>query len=287
MVGSALRMRRVSSAPAAFFVPIGKTSGLSPGEFIMPGPKTKDEHPLANILINVLIPVMALDHLSKNPEKLGAKFWHVGPGWAMAIALALPLGYGIWHFMQTRKLNFFSGIGLVSILLTGGVTLYLWNADGTVKPDAGLLVGLKEALVPMMLGIAVLGSLKYGTPMLRVFIYNDNIFDIARIENRVAERSVESGYERLIATATKLFAASFFISAPLNIVFALWLFRDFDAGAADATETYNSIISRMTWTSLLVIGVPLAGFMFYTLMRLLKGLRELTGLEDKDLMHPR
>jgi len=27
--------------------------------------------------------------------------------------------------------------------------------------------------------------------------------------------------------------------------------------------------------------------MVYTLMRLLKGLRELTGLEDKDLMHPR
>lgn len=252
-----------------------------------PKPKQKEEHPLANILINVLIPVMALDHLSKNPEKLGAKLWHVGPGWAMAIALALPLGYGIWHFTQTRKLNFFSGIGLVSILFTGGLTLYLWNANGTVKPNAGMLVGLKEALVPFMLGVAVLGSLRFGTPMVRVFIYNDNLFDIARIENRIAERSAESAYQKLIAGATKLFAASFFISAPLNIVLALWLFRSFDANAADATETYNSIISKMTWAGLVVIGAPLAGLMVYILMRLLKGLRELTGLEDKDLMHPR
>ena len=60
-----------------------------------------------------------------------------------------------------------------------------------------------------------------------------------------------------------------------------------DANAADATETYNSIISKMTWAGLVVIGAPLVGFMVYTLMRLLKGLRELTGLEDKDLMHPR
>jgi hypothetical protein len=253
----------------------------------MPDPKTKQEHPLANILINVLIPVMALDHLSKNPEKAGAKFWHVGPGWAMAIALALPLGYGIWHFVQTRKLNFFSGIGLVSILLTGGVTLYLWNTNGTVKPNAGMLVGLKEALVPLMLGVAVLGSLRFGTPMLRVFIYNDGFFDITKIENRIAERSEEGGYKQLIANSTKLFASSFFISAPMNILLALWLFRDFDASAADATETYNSIISTMTWAGLAIIGLPLFGFMAFILMRLLKGLRQLTGLEEKDLMLPR
>lgn len=254
----------------------------------MSDPKAKppQEHPLANILINVLIPVMALDHLSKDPEA-GAKFWHVGPHWAMAIALALPLGYGIWHFVRTRKLNFFSGIGLVSILLTGGLTLYLWNDDNTVKPNAAILVGLKEALVPFMLGIAVLGSLRFGTPMLRVFIYNDSLFDIARIEQRIGERSEELRYQRLIAGATKLFAGSFFLSAPMNIALALWLFRNFDANGAGATGDYNKIISTMTWAGLVVIGVPLMAFMMFILMRLLKGLRELTGLDDKELMLPR
>lgn len=255
----------------------------------MPDTKPKQEHPLANILINVLIPVMALDHLSKDPEKLGdaAKFWHVGPQWAMAIALALPLGYGIWHFIKTRKVNFFSGVGLVSILLTGGLTLYLWNVDGTVKSNAGLLIGLKEALVPLMLGVAVLGSTRFGTPLLRVFLYNDNLFDIPKIEKRIEERSEEGRYQRLLGGATALFAGSFFLSAPMNIGLALWLFRNFDANAADATEKYNKIISTMTWSGLLVIGVPLMGILFLLLTRLIKGLRELTGLDDNELMLPR
>ncbi|WP_193213896.1 VC0807 family protein [Luteolibacter marinus] len=255
----------------------------------MPDPKPKQEHPLANILINVLIPVMALDHLSKDPERLGsaAKFWHIGPLWAMTVALALPLGYGLWHFAKTRKVNFFSGVGLVSILLTGGLTFYLWNADGTVKPNAGLLVGLKEAMIPLMLGIAVLGSLRFGTPLLRVFLYNDTLFDVPKIEAKIAERSEESGYKRLIDSATKLFAASFFISAPLNIGLALWLFRNFDASAADATEKYNKIISTMTWSGLLVIGLPLLGIIFVLFTRLIKGLRDLTGLEEKDVLLPR
>ncbi len=42
------------------------------------------EHPLANILINVVIPVLILSYLSKDPdlqERLGkvAQPWHIGP----------------------------------------------------------------------------------------------------------------------------------------------------------------------------------------------------------------
>jgi len=115
----------------------------------MSDPKPKQEHPLANILINVIIPVLVLSFLSKDPdlqEKLGkaVRPWHIGPIYAMIVALALPLGYGIWHFIQTRKPNFFSGLGLISIALTGGLTLYLWNPDGSVKPNAGLLFGIKD-----------------------------------------------------------------------------------------------------------------------------------------------
>ncbi len=50
------------------------------------------EHPLANILINVIIPVLILSFLSKDPalqEKLGkiARPWHIGPLKAMLLAL--------------------------------------------------------------------------------------------------------------------------------------------------------------------------------------------------------
>ena len=254
--------------------------------------KTAQEHPLANILINVIIPVLILSYLSKDPdlqEKLGkvAKPWHIGPLKAMVLALLLPLGYGAWHFVKTRKGNFFSALGLISVLLSGGLTLYLWNANGTVKPNAGILLGLKEGLIPLVLGVAILTSHRSSTPLIRVFLYNDTIFDIPKIERRIAEISAEREYQNLLLGATKLFAASFFISSVMNLVLAQWFFRGFDSTAIDALETYNAIVARLTGWGFAVIGVPILIFLFFTLKRLLKGLGALTGMKDDDLMLPR
>jgi hypothetical protein len=76
----------------------------------MATPNNTKEHPLANILINVIIPVLVLSYLSKDPllqEKLGkaVKPWHIGPLKAMILALAMPIAYGAWHFIKTRKGN--------------------------------------------------------------------------------------------------------------------------------------------------------------------------------------
>jgi hypothetical protein len=253
---------------------------------------TKDEHPLANILINVIVPVLILSLFSKDPalqEMLGkaVKPWHLGPVKAIIIALALPIGYGVWFFVKTRKPNFFSGLGLLSVILTGGLTLYLWNKDGTVKPDAGLLFGLKEAMIPLMLGIAILFSHRTANPLIRVFLYNDTLFDLPRIEGRIAELAAQSGYDKLLLGATRLFAASFFLSSLMNLGLAQWFFRGFDEKAIDALEVYNGIVAKITGWGFAVIGIPILIFLFFTLMRLLAGLRRLTGLQDNELMLPR
>jgi hypothetical protein len=254
--------------------------------------KTPKEHPLANILVNVIVPVLILSYLSKDPdlqERLGkiARPWHIGPLWAMICALALPLGYGAWFYLKTRKGNFFSALGLVSVLLSGGLTVYLWNKNGTVKPNAGLLFGLKEALIPLVLGVAILTSHRSATPLIRVFLYNDSIFDIPKIENRVTEISAQTDYERLLHRATQLFAASFFLSSLMNLGLAQWFFHGFDSQAIDALETYNTIIAKLTGWGFAVIGVPIMIFLFFTLRCLLKGLRNLTGMKDDELMLPR
>ncbi|MES2474577.1 MAG: VC0807 family protein [Verrucomicrobiota bacterium] len=254
--------------------------------------KPAQEHPLANILINVIIPVLILSYLSKDPalqEKLGkvVRPWHIGPLWGMILALALPLGYGVWHYLKTRKGNFFSALGLISVLLSGGLTLYLWNADGTVKPNAGLLFGIKEALVPLVLGVAILMSHRSPTPLIRVFLYNDTIFDIPRIEKRVEEIGAQDGYERVLLGATRLFATSFFLSSVMNLILAQWFFRSFDSTAIDALENYNAIIGRVTGWGFAVIGVPILAFLFFTLKKLLAGLEKLTGLTEEQLMLPR
>ncbi|NQW99208.1 hypothetical protein HQ447_01020 [bacterium] len=254
--------------------------------------KAPQEHPLANILINVIIPVLILSYLSKDPElqeRLGkvARPWHIGPLNAMICALVMPFGYGVWHYLKTRKGNFFSALGLVSVLLSGGLTLYLWNANGTVKPNAGLLFGIKEALIPLVLGVAILTSHRSASPLIRVFLYNDSIFDIVKIENRVSEISAQADYNRLLLGATQLFATSFFISSLMNLALAQWFFLGFDATAIDALEKYNSIIASVTGYGFLVIGVPILFFLFFTLRRLLKGLGKLTGFNDDELMLPR
>jgi hypothetical protein len=255
----------------------------------MPDTKPKQEHQFANLLINVLLPVLVLSLMSKDPEiqmKLGkaVKPWHIGPLAAMIVALAPPLGYGIWHFIQTKKANVFSALGFISVLLTGGLTLYLWNADGTVKPNAGLLFGIKEASIPLVLAFAVIASHRSENSLIRAFLYNDSIFDIEKIERCVAEREVQGGYDKLLLRATLFFAGSFIPSALLNLGLALWFFRDFDASAVDALETYNGTIAKLTGWGFLVIGLPVMLILVMLIFRLRAGLRTLTGLKDDELM---
>ncbi len=99
--------------------------------------------------------------------------------------------------------------------------------------------------------------------------------------------SAQVAYDRLLLGATRLFAASFFLSSLMNLGLAQWFFRGFDATAIDALENYNAIIARITGWGFAVIGVPILIFLFFTLRRLLKGLGTLTGFKDEELMLPR
>jgi hypothetical protein len=258
----------------------------------MPSPKNSQEHPLVNILINVLIPVLALSYLSKDPEFQQAigkvvRPWHIGPHKALVVALIFPIGYGVWHFAKTRKPNFFSALGFISVLLTGGLTLFLWNKDGTVKPHADILFGLKEASIPFVLGLAVIGSHYTSNPLLRLFIYSDSFFDIPKIERRVDEIDGRERYQKILFQATLMFAASFFISTVLNFGLSLYFLGDLDHAAANARELYNERVAKLTGWGFAVIGVPILVFLFFTLRRLLKSLSTLTSFNDEELMLPR
>lgn len=283
--------RTAGKSCVAFWVFLGFDPRVIP-DLLMSKQTTHQEHPLANILVNVLIPVLVLSYLSKDPElqeRLGksARFWHIGPVKAIIVALALPLGYGIWHFVKKRQFNFFSGLGLFSVLLTGGLTLYLWNPDGSVKEHAGILFGLKEAAIPLALGFGVFLSRRSATPLLQVFLYNDAIFDIPKIEKRIDENDRLPAYRLLLDQANLLFAGSFFLSAGLNLLLALWFFRGFDRTSVEALQVYNGIIGKLTGWGFAVIGVPLLVILFFILKRLLNGLSELTGLKDEELLLPR
>lgn len=248
------------------------------------------ENPLTNILVNVLIPVIALGKLSKDPSLVDEpKFYHLGPMWALAVALAFPIGYGVWFLIKHKKLNFFSVLGLVSVLLTGGLTLFLWNEDGSVDASAPILFGLKEASIPFVLGLAVFASHWTKNPLLNTFLYNDQIFDMKRINTKIAENSNQEPYSKLLFKCTLIFAGSFLISTVLNFFLAQYFLGPdkVDYNAENARELYNKAVGSITWVGFLVIGLPIMGFLIGCMLFLLKGLRGLTGLENDELMLPR
>ncbi|MEM6911036.1 MAG: VC0807 family protein [Verrucomicrobiota bacterium] len=248
-----------------------------------PPRSTQQENPLANILINVLIPVVALSFLSKEEGKV----WQIGPVWGMAVAIAMPLGYGLWDFIKQRKLNPFSILGFVSVLLSGGITLYVWKDDGTIDGNAALLFAIKEALIPLVLGAAIFFSHRTATPLVRVFLYNPDLFDVKKIEQKVKEAGRDADYRKLLFTGTLLMTGSFVLSAAMNFFLALWFLGEVDTTSETARVDYNEAVGRLTGWGFLVIGVPILAILMFGMWKLLSGLKKLTGLETEEVLLPR
>jgi hypothetical protein len=248
----------------------------------MSKPAAKEENPLVNIIVNVLLPTIILSKLSKE----GEEFYQLGASWAMVVALALPLAYGIWHWLKHKNLNVFSCVGLGAILLTGLITIYLWKSP-EAKPHVALIFGIKEAVQPLILGSLFLITRHSSNPLFRTFIYNDSIFDIKRIEKSVAEKSVISEYEGLIWKCTLLFFGSFCISAVLNLGLSFYFLGDLEASNPEWRTVYNEQVGRITFWGFLVIGAPLMVVGGYILYMMITGLEKLTGLDKETLMVPR
>ncbi|HEY7772283.1 MAG TPA: VC0807 family protein [Marinagarivorans sp.] len=225
----------------------------------------KKENMWANIIINVVIPTLILMKLSGEAR--------LGPTLALLVALAFPIGYGVLDYLKTRKLNFFSALGVVSVMLTGGMTLL------KLPPD---YIAIKEAAIPALFGLAVLGSLKTRFPLVKTFMLNPTLMQVDKIQRAVDERQCRSGFERTLTNASLMLAASFFLSSVLNYGLAKFLLV-----SEPGSEAFNAELGKMTAMSFPVITIPtmivFIGAMFY----LFRQLKMLTGLSlDDILIHP-
>ena len=228
---------------------------------------------------NVLIPVAALSFLGKN----GDKIWNIGPVWGMLVAVSLPVIYGIHHLIKTKKPNFFSILGIVSILLTGGIAIMAYQDDGAVDKQAPLWFALKEAAIPFVFGITIFISHWTKTPLVRVFLYNPDFFNIPVIEKRVKEKETTTQYKKLIFSGTLLLAGSFFISMVLNYFLAMYFLE----GKTDSQEDFNSGVAKLTGWGFAVIGVPMMVILMVTMWRFVSGLKKLTGMDNEEILLPR
>ena len=199
----------------------------------------------------------------------GGPWLGLDPKEGLILALAFPLSYGIYDFAARRKYNFFSILGFISILITGGVGLLRIDKDW---------IAVKEAAVPSLFGLAVLVTLKTPRPLVRMFLFNDQILDVQKVEAALEETNKRSAFEKLLVTCTLLLALSFLLSAALNFILAKILIVS-DSG----TPSFNEELGRMTIWSYPVIVVPSMIVMMFALTKLLSGIKELTGLELEDI----
>lgn len=234
-------------------------------------PPVPKENTLLNIGFNILLPILILNKGKKYfGEYLEPYFENVAVG-ILIIAILFPVGYFIYDYVKRAKYNIFSILGLISVLLTGGIGILeiptQWFA-------------VKEAAIPLLLGIAVVLSLKTPWPLIRTLLYNPEILDVDKVHNALVAHDSESAFEKLLAKCTWLLAFSFLLSGILNFALARWI-----VVSPSGSDAFNSEVSKMMAWSWPVIVIPSMAIMMVTLWMLLGGIKKMTGLELEDILH--
>lgn len=222
----------------------------------------KPDSALTSILINVIIPVAILSFLSKDK--------YLGPVWALVVGLAFPIGYGIRTLIRDRKADFMSVIGIISVTLTG--------VFGILKlpPE---YVAVKEAAIPLIIGIAVVISLKTPFPLIKKILMTEALFDVDRLKTALKEKGNEAIFEKRLVGLTWGFAASFFLSSGLSYALAKVVLK-----SEPGSEAYTAELGKMTGLSHVVVLVPVMIVMFVVMNKLFNTLTELTGCKLDDLL---
>lgn len=218
--------------------------------------------PLLEIAVTLLIPSLILMQLSK-PELLS-------PAGALILALAFPIAWGLRQLAQTGGFGLFAGLGVASLLLTGGI--------GLLELDARWLA-VKEAAVPAVLGLIVAGSAFTRRPLVRVLLYTPLLIDTDRVDAALAERGNLGAFDAHLRTATWMLAGSFAFSAVMNYVLASWIVTS-PAGSV----AFNEELGRLTLLSYPMIALPSTLMLFAVLHYLARGARRLAGLGLGDML---
>lgn len=216
----------------------------------------KKENLLLNLLLNIVIPTVILIKFS-GESGLGVKN-------AIIVALAFPIGYGLYDFTRIKRINFFSALGVVSIFLTGGISLL------ELDPK---YIAIKEAAIPALFGIAIVISLYTPYPLVKTFIYNDKLIQVERVSSALEQHGGVNAFEIRLRNASLMVAGSFFLSSVLNYALARYLLV-----SQPGTEAFNAELGKMTALSIPIIAVPSTLVMLMTLFYLYKSITKLTHL---------
>ncbi|WP_235823558.1 VC0807 family protein [Azohydromonas sediminis] len=227
-------------------------------------PRRRDNgNPLLEVVIAIVVPAVILMKFSGDQ--------HLGTTTALLVALAFPLGWGLYGLVRQHKLSFIAVLGVVSTLLTGGI--------GLLKLDPQWLA-VKEAAVPGLIGLAVLLSARTRWPLIRMLVYNPQVLDVEKVDAHLAARGNVDAFEARLRNGTLLLAGTFFFSAAMNYLLARWIVTS-PAG----TEAFNEELGRLTLMSYPMIALPSMAMTLGVVYYLAHGVKQLTGLTLMEMLH--
>jgi hypothetical protein len=143
-----------------------------------PAAPQKKHSILANLGFNIVIPTLILSKLSGEN--------YLGPVFGVVVALAFPLLYGLRDYLTAHKPNFFSILGVINVLLTGGMSL--------LKLDPQY-IAIKDAAVPSLLGVATLISIYTPYPLVRTFLYNKQVMQVEKVHAALERHNALDKFE--------------------------------------------------------------------------------------------
>ncbi|MBP6231221.1 MAG: hypothetical protein KA397_06180 [Paludibacteraceae bacterium] len=220
------------------------------------------ENPFISLIIGIIIPSIILSKFS-SPEHLGVLVGFI-------VALAFPFLLALYNFFIRKKAGFIAILGFISIFVTGIIGVFAFPSEW---------IAYKEASVPLVIGIMVLISLKTPFPLVKKFLYNEEILDIPKINALLAEKNKTREFEKTLVNGTYMLAASFLVSAILNFVLAKILIQ-----SPSGTAEFNAELGKMTALSFPVIALPSTAIMLVALWYIFGKLKKLTNLEFDDLL---
>lgn len=218
------------------------------------------ENGFLSLLCNIVLPILVLNRLTEP----------LGPAPAVLLALAFPLGYGLFTLAKNRKFSAISILGLLNVAVTGGFAL---------SGLTGIWFAIKEAAFPALIGVFVFFSAWSKKPFMGMLLLNPQVMQIEKLHEVLRARGAEEDFQALLRTGTRWLSASFFVSAVLNFALAFVIFAEIDPALDDTRKSVvlNDQIAQMTGWSALVIVVPSMILMVLLMVYLFKRLEKIAG----------
>lgn len=237
----------------------------------MASKKPQQENVLISLGFNLILPVFILQ---KGAKLLGG--FDGSATIALVVALCFPLIYGLVDYFRRDNKNLLSIIGFINTLITGAFAL------ATLQ---GHWFAIKEAAVPLVLGLGVLASIRMKKPFMSFLVLKSGVLNSELLTQRIQEHGHEELFQKQLNKSTYFLSISFFISSVLNFFLGLHIFKPLDATLSleQQKDVLNSQIAQMNWMGMLVISLPLMFFLGFILWDFFKQIKILSGLSLEEL----